>query len=339
MDKENRTFSHKYIDLHLHLDGAVTCDIAERLADMQEIILPAEGEALEKLLSVGEDCKDLNEFLECFELPLKLLQMAEALSECAFLVAEKMREQGVIYAEIRFAPQLHCEKGLTQREAVEAVIKGLSRSTLKTGLILCCMRGKGIEEKNLETAALAKEYLGKGVCALDLAGAEGLFPTADFEELFVKVRGSGVPFTIHAGEADGAMSVMKAIEFGAARIGHGVRINEDEELVKLIAEKSIPLEMCPTSNKLTRASEDMDKYPFMDYLSRGIKVTVNTDDPAIERTDIAAEYRFMERRYGMTAQQEMKVLMNAADAAFASDDLKAWLREELLAAGVTEDGV
>jgi adenosine deaminase len=136
MGKTDRTFPGKYIDLHLHLDGAVTSDIAKRLADMHGIELPADGEALEKLLSVGEDCKDLNEFLECFVLPLKLLQTAEALEECAFLVAEKMREQGVIYAEIRFAPQLHCENGLSQRDAVKAVIKGLSRSGLKTGLIL-----------------------------------------------------------------------------------------------------------------------------------------------------------------------------------------------------------
>ncbi|EXM40341.1 adenosine deaminase [Ruminococcus albus SY3] len=335
MGRTERIFPDKYIDLHLHLDGAVTSDIAKHLADMQGIELPAEGEALEKLLSVGDDCKDLNEFLECFELPLKLLQTAEALEECAFLVAEKMREQGVIYAEVRFAPQLHCEKELTQRDAVKAVIKGLSRSELKTGLILCCMRGEGIEEKNLKTAELAEEYLGKGVCALDLAGAEGLFPTENYAELFAKVRESGVPFTIHAGEADGAKSVRKAIEFGAARIGHGVRIYEDPELVSMIAERGIPLEMCPNSNRLTHAVENMEKYPFTEYLRRGIKVTINTDDPAIERTDIAAEFRYMERRFGLTAEQKRQVLLNAADASFAAEDIKKMLRDQI-APGVNE---
>lgn len=335
MERTDRIFPDKYIDLHLHLDGAVTSDIAKRLADMQGIELPAEGEELEKLLSVGDDCKDLNEFLECFELPLKLLQTAEALEECAFLVAEKMREQGVIYAEIRFAPQLHCERGLTQRDAVKAVIRGLSRSELMTGLILCCMRGEGNEEKNIETASLAEEYHGKGVCALDLAGAEGLFPTKNFAELFAKVCESGVPFTIHAGEADGADSVRKALEFGAARIGHGVRIYEDPELVSLIAERGIPLEMCPNSNRLTHAVEDMENYPFMDYLDRGIKVTINTDDPAIERTDIAAEFRYMEGRYGLTAEQEREVLLNAAEAAFATDEVKERLKQQL-APGVSE---
>lgn len=335
MGRTDRIFPDKYIDLHLHLDGAVTSDIAKRLADMQGIVLPADGEALEKRLSVGEDCKDLNEFLECFELPLKLLQTVEALDECAFLVAEKMREQGVIYAEIRFAPQLHCEKGLTQRDAVDAVIRGLSRSGLKTGLILCCMRGSDNEEKNLETAELAKEYLDKGVNALDLAGAEGLFSTENFAELFAKIRESGVPFTIHAGEADGAESVRKALEFGTSRIGHGVRINEDPELVSIIAERGIPLEMCPNSNRLTRAVEDMNDYPFMDYLSRGIKVTINTDDPAIERTDIAAEFRYMESRFGMTAEQKREILLNAADAVFANDEVKQWLRDQI-APGVNE---
>ena len=335
MERTDRIFPDKYIDLHLHLDGAVTSDIAKRLADMQGIALPADGEALEKFLSVGDDCKDLNEFLDCFELPLKLLQTAEALDECAYLVAEKMREQGVIYAEIRFAPQLHCEKGLTQRNAVDAVIRGLSRSTIKTGLILCCMRGEGIEEKNLETAELAEEYLGKGVNALDLAGAEGLFPTENFAELFAKIRKSGVPFTIHAGEADGAESVRKALEFGASRIGHGVRIKEDPELVSLIAKRGIPLEMCPNSNRLTRAVEDMKDYPFMDYLACGIKVTINTDDPAIESTDIAEEFRYMESRFGLTAEQQRQVLLNSADAAFADDDVKKWLKEQI-APGVNE---
>lgn len=338
----------KYVDLHLHLDGAVTLEIAKKLAKMQGIRLPAEkDDDLRRLLTVPEDCNSLNDFLKCFALPLSLMQTPQGLSEAVRLVGEHAFSQGVIYAEIRFAPQLHCERGMTQEEAVLATLEGLRqvetggfvqgessrketklpRNRIKANLILCCMRGEGNEVANEETLRLAKKYLVEdgGVVALDLAGAEALFPTADYRELFAKAKAEGIPFTIHAGEADGPESVRLAVEYGARRIGHGVRSFEDPETVRLIREKGIPLEMCPTSNRQTHAVEDMSSYPLTDYLDQGIKVTVNTDDPGIEGTTLAKEFRYLEDCFGLTRQQKQILLHNAIQAAFTTEAVKSEL--------------
>ena len=323
--------TEKYIDLHLHLDGAVTLDIAKKLADLQNIPLPTESDdELLKLLSVPQNCTSLNDFLACFALPLSLLQSPQALSECVYLVAEKIKSQGVVYAEIRFAPQLHTQKGMSQEDAIKAALSGLKKTDLKANLILCLMRGNGNQAENEETVALAKKYLVEdgGVVALDLAGAEALFPTADYAGLFKKAKDMNIPFTIHAGEADGAQSVRLAVEFGARRIGHGVRSFESSEVIELLKKEGVTLEMCPTSNSQTHAVADMTEYPFMDYLSQKIKVTLNTDDPAIEGTSISDEFRYMERKFNLTEEQEKELIKNSIDAAFTSENVKKWLRKE-----------
>lgn len=313
------------IDLHCHLDGAITPDIAKKLGALQNIELPAkDDDELLKKLSVPEDCESLNDFLQCFGLPLRLLQTKEGIAEAVRLVQEKAKSEGIIYLEIRFAPQLHQINGLTQKEVIEAALEGLKQSDLHTNLILCLMRSDHNQDENLETVELAKKYLVKdeGVVAVDLAGAEALFKTADFKKEFELARSYGIPFTIHAGEADGAESVKTAIEFGAKRIGHGVRIYEDPELVEYIAKNEIPLEVCPNSNRQTKAVSDMTKYPLKDFISKGIKVTINTDDPAICRTNLKKEFSYIEKMYGITSDQKKQLLLNAADAAFCSDEYK-----------------
>ena len=323
----------KYIDLHLHLDGAVTVDIAKELAKIQGITLPtADDDELRSMLTVPEDCTSLNDFLSCFALPDSLMQTEEGLREAVRLVMDDSLSQGVIYAELRFAPQLHTDGGMNQEQAVLAALEGLKRSRLKGNLILCCMRGRDNSDANFETLELAKKYLVEdgGVVAIDLAGAEALFPTEDYRDLFARAKEYGVPFTIHAGEAAGADSIRTAVEFGASRIGHGVRCYEDDSLTELVIERGVPFEMCPTSNRQTHAVDSMDDYPFMDYLKKGVKVTLNTDDPAIEGTTLAGEYRYMEDTFGLTPEQKELLLKNAIDAAFTTDSVKAGLRESLL---------
>lgn len=322
---------NKYIDLHLHLDGAITVDIARKLAMLQNIELPSSDAELEKMLTVPSDCTSLNDFLQCFELPDSLMMTPIGLSEAVFLVCENIKKQGVIYAEIRFAPQLHTEKGMSQEDAILAALSGLKRSDLKCNLILCCMRGEGNENENNETVELARKYLVEdgGVVGLDLAGAEALFPTSNYAELFKKAKDYHIPFTIHAGEADGAQSVRLAIEYGASRIGHGVRIVEDECVESLVKEKGIYLEMCPTSNRQTHAIEDMNDYPLIDFLNKGIKVTLNTDDMAIEGTTIENEFVYMTELLGLTKEQKKQILKNSIEAAFTSEEVKEKLRKEM----------
>ena len=321
-----------YIDLHLHLDGAITAEIAKELAKLQGIALPAkDDDELRSMLSVPEDCASLNDFLSCFALPDSLMQTKEGLCEAVRLVMDDALSQGVIYAELRFAPQLHTDGGMTQEQAVLAALDGLKRSGLKGNLILCCMRGEDTADANFETLELAKKYLvaDGGVVAIDLAGAEALFPTENYRALFSRAREYGVPFTIHAGEADGAGSIRAAIDFGASRIGHGVRCYEDAALTQLVIDRGIPFEMCPTSNRQTHAVESMDDYPLMDYLEKGIKVTLNTDDPAIEGTTLAGEYRYVEETFGLTQEQKMTLLKNAIDAAFTTESVKSALKEKI----------
>lgn len=315
----------KYIDLHLHLDGAITAEAAMELAKVQGISLPAKTEKeLEKLISVPEGCTSLNDFLRCFELPLSLLQTKEGIRRAVRLVLEEQKREGVIYAEIRFSPQLHTRKGLSQEEVLRAALEGLQDAPIPANLILACMRGADNQKENEENLELARRFLTKdgGVTAVDLAGAEALFPTRDYLELFRRAGEYGIPMTIHAGEADGEDSVRAALEMGAVRIGHGVRARKNPEILEEIRSKGITLEMCPTSNRYTRSIENMKDYPLLMYLEKGIRVTVNTDDPAIEGTTISREFRFLKEHFGLTAEQEQSILRNAAEAAFTSDERK-----------------
>ena len=316
-----------YGELHLHLDGAITPRIAKKLAALQGIELPYEGEQLNNALSIGEDCQSLNEFLQCFDLPLKLLQTKEGISEAVYLVQEELKAEGLSYAELRFAPQLHCQGGLSQAQVIEAALDGLKRSTLPCNLILCCMRGNGNERANEETMELTGEYVkkrilagrrkGYGVAAMDLAGAEALYPTYKYKELFKKAADRNIPFTIHAGEAGGAAEVACAIEMGASRIGHGVRSYEDPAVVRMIREKGIFLEMCPTSNRITKAIPDMKVYPLREYLSQGIRVAVCTDDMAICRTELKKEFEYLKKLVGLTEEEKVQILKNTSDGAFS----------------------
>lgn len=316
------------IDLHLHLDGSMSLECARSLAKKQGIELPDDEELLNKL-RVSADCRDLNEYLERFELPLSLLQTAEAISEAVERLCNELLEQGMIYAEIRFAPQLHLAKGLTQEEVVLAAIKGLSRSSFDASLILCCMRGADNREKNMETVRLVGEYLGKGVCAVDLAGAEALFPNENFVDVIEYARSLSLPMTLHSGEALGADSVASAIALGANRIGHGVRSVESPELLPILAEKRIALELCPTSNLNTRVLDDLKDYPIRDFINAGVVITINTDNTSVSATSLAEEYQRIADALALTESELRQISFNSARAAFLGQDAKVALVDKM----------
>ncbi len=318
----DRIESYGKIDLHLHLDGSLPAETILGLARKDHIELAADTEeGLRPYLTARADCEDLNEYLRCFDIPLMVLQTAENLRIASCELGRDLEEKGLSYAEVRFAPQLHVLRGLTQEEAVQAVLDGFCqvmeerRGRIRLKAILCCMRGKNCTA-NMETVLTAARFLGKGVVAADLAGAEGLYPTRDFGEEFALARRLGVPFTIHAGEADGPESIWKALEFGAVRIGHGVRAVEDEALMRELAQRGIPLEMCPTSNLQTRAVNSLTDYPLRNFLDRGIRVTVNSDNMTVSDTWAGKEFALLSREYGLTEEEAVKLLKNAKEAAF-----------------------
>ena len=180
----------------------------------------------------------------------------------------------------------------------------------------------------METIELAHEFLVEdgGVVAVDLAGAEAIFPTHLFKREFDAAKKYSIPYTIHAGEAAGAISVQEALELGAYRIGHGIRSIEDEKVLDRIIQEGIPLECCPTSNKITKAIENMNDYPLRELLSRGVKVTVNTDDMAICRTRLSKEFEYIRETFKITAEEEKQLYLNAVEAAFCSKQTKDELR-------------
>lgn len=317
------------IDLHLHLDGAISIDSAKKLADLQNIDIPNDDKELANLIQVADDCSDLNEFLERFAFPCSLLQTKEGIKMAILNLANELKDAGVMYAEVRYAPQLLCEKGLSQDDVVLASIEALKEAPIKINLILCCMRGTGNNEANMETARLALKYLSQGVVAIDLAGAEALFPTTDYADIFAFARDSKLPITLHAGEADGPNSVRKALEFGAVRIGHGVRSLEDAELVNELKLKQIPLEICPTSNINTAIFSRIEDYPIRQLLDAGLFITINTDDPAIEATDIKNEYSKLINAFNLNKEDIKTFLTNAAKASFADDSLKEEMLKEI----------
>lgn len=328
-DTAAKAEDYAIVDLHLHLDGSLSIASVRELAQMQDIPLPEDDHELQQLLQVEADCQDLNEYLEKFDLPVSLLQTKEALSTAVYNLEKELQEQGMLYAEIRFAPQQHLAQGLTQEEVIEAAIDGMNRCDFRSNLILCCMRGDGNQAQNLETVQAAQAYLGKGVAAIDIAGAEALFPTDNFEEVFALASQLEIPFTIHAGEADGPSSVQKALSFGTTRIGHGVRSVEDEALLKTLAEDNVTLELCPTSNLNTKIYPSIAEYPLPELLEAGVAVTINTDNMTVSNTTVQAELQMLIDTFDLTKDDLKALAQNAIDASFADSETKSWLTSEL----------
>ena len=323
------------IDLHIHLDGSMPPETVLKLADMSGVTLPATTpEALTQYLTVSPDCTSLTEYLEKFDIPVSVLQTADCLETATYDVLANLSRQGVVYAEVRYAPGLHLQRGMTHDEIVSATIRGLNRAMadfpIKAQLILCCMRGAE-ESVNRKTIDMVKKYLGKGVCCADLAGAEALFPTADYKALFAYANEQGVPFIIHAGEADGPESMWAAIEMGAKRIGHGIAAIQDAKLMDYLRDHQIPLEVCVISNLNTKGAESAEQHPILRLLDYGIPVTVNTDNMTVSGTTLDKEFSLIRSALHLTDSQEHQLLENSIRAAFLSEEEKNELRKRIFA--------
>jgi len=317
------------IELHVHLDGSLSRKDVAHLAELSHI--PYEPGSVK--LYADSSCQSLNDYLSLFDFPVKLLQKEECLEYAAHSLFSRLASQGVLYAEVRFAPLLSQEQGLSVLQASQAAIRGMEKAKeekgILGGMILCLMRGPSSKEGNHETVLAAKELFGKGVVGLDLAGAEALYPTDEYREEFALAKSLGIPFTIHAGEADGPSSIWKAIEMGASRIGHGVRAVEDPALMEELAKRKITLELCPTSEVHTHAIASLDKLPLRKFLSHGIPCAISTDDMTVSRTTLEKEYSRLEETFGLTDEETVGLWKSALEASFAPKKEKEKLRERL----------
>lgn len=295
----------KKVELHVHLDGSVREDTLKEL-------LIKENKDVPSSFHVSNDVESLNEYLEKFDYPIKVMQTSENLKRIAFELTEDLKKDEVIYAEVRFAPLKHTLKGLSLDEVVLAVMDGLKSSDLKTTLILCCMRNDSLED-NKKVVDIAHKYN----LPVDLAGAEALYETKNFKELFDYIRSLDLKYTIHAGEASGSDSIMAAISFGTKRIGHGVRC--DEHVIDEYLKNDITLEICPTSNIQTKATEDIKDNPIYKLYKNGIKVTVNTDNRTVSNTTLEKEYELLRKNFPF--KDEDFIIMNeyAIDASFINE--------------------
>lgn len=308
----------KKVELHLHLDGSLNLEYAKTLLGRD-----CQGEMC------GSEAKNLEEYLDKFSLPIKLLQEEDVIENFAYLLGKELEDDEVIYAEVRFCPLFHIEKISVDR-VIMALIKGFEKvKNVKINLIFCMMRNFSFE-KNLEIIKLTEKYLGNHVGGIDLAGDEANFKTSNFTELFKIIREKEIPFTVHAGEADGSKSVMDAVHFGAKRIGHGVRSIEDEDVVKLLREKEITLEICPTSNIDTKLYKTIKDNPIDRLRKQGVRVTINTDNRTVSNTSLEKEYNLLKENFNYTDEDFLELNFNALDAAFITDEDREILKNKLL---------
>lgn len=311
------------VELHCHLDGSLSREFIEKRLGRQ---------VSQEELTVSDDCTSLAEYLEKFDIPGRCLMDEQGLAEAGYDVLRSMSQENVCYAEIRFAPLLSETEDMNCAKVIEALLAGLEKGKkdfgIEYGVITCAMRHHS-EEENRRMIRTAREYLGYGVCAADLAGAEALYPMSEFMELFQETKKLGMPFTLHAGECGSVQNILDSVEAGAGRIGHGIAMRGHREVQKELQRKGIGIEMCPVSNLQTKAVESTKDYPMREFLDNGLKVTVNTDNRTVSNTTLTKELAFIQKTYGITDEESCLMMKNAVDVAFADDAVKERILKRL----------
>lgn len=322
------------IDLHVHLDGSIRPQTLVELAREQDAHLPTyDINKIKDYLVVSADCTNFEDYLKRFDLSLAVLQSRKPIRRVVSELVRDLDRQGVLYAEIRLMPQSHIMRGLTQTQVVEAALEGLKLGMeysrhIKANLILCTMRGAD-EKDNFATIVEAVNHMGRGVVGVDMLGDEFTYRNEMYAGQFRLLREEHIPFTIHAGCMVGAESIRQAIEYGARRIGHGIRAMEDESLMEMLKEKGIVLEMCPSSNVQSRSVPSYEEHPIKAYFDRGLKVTVGTDDMTICDTNLKKEYRLIKEYLHFTDEEIYQMNQYAIEGAFISNYEKRQLSQRL----------
>ncbi|HLY34819.1 MAG TPA: adenosine deaminase, partial [Jatrophihabitantaceae bacterium] len=322
--------------LHDHLDGGVRPEtVVELSREIGYAALPADDpEKLAEWFRGAADSGSLERYLETFAHTLAVMQTADGLRRVAREAVEDLAADGVVYAEIRWAPELHVEEGLTLRQVVDAVLEGFREgervaaaagNQIWVGALATAMRHAA---RSLEIAELAVSYRDAGVVGFDIAGAEAGFPPSRHLDAFEYVRRENFHFTIHAGEAFGLPSIWEAIQWcGTDRLGHGVRIIDDitaggtlGRLAQYVRDKRIPLEMCPSSNIQTGAAASIAEHPIGLLRKLQFRVTVNTDNRLMSGTSMTREMQLLVDAFGYGWADLQWFTINAMKSAFIPFD-------------------
>ena len=320
--------------LHDHLDGGLRPATVLDLADSIGHALPEHDEgALAAWFHRGANSGSLVEYLDTFRHTAGVMQTPEALERVAAECAIDLANDGVVYAEVRFAPELHCARGLAMPDVVEAVLAGFARGSraaalaghpIRVGALLTAMRTADSAD---DVAKLVVRYRDAGVLGFDIAGAEKGFPPTAHQSAFDYLRRENAHFTIHAGEAYGLPSIWEAIQLcGAERLGHGVRIMDDitvvdgearlGRLASYIRDRRIPLELCPTSNVHTAAAPSIAAHPIGLLKDLHFRVTVNTDNRLMSDISMSKEIGRCVDAFAWSLADLQWLAVNAMKSAF-----------------------
>ncbi len=322
--------------LHDHLDGGLRPQtIIDLAADCGHELPATDAQSLGQWFVESADSGSLVRYLETFDHTVAVMQTGPAITRVARECVEDLAADGVVYAEVRYAPEQHVEQGLTLDEVVAAVKEGFDEGMAAAGAcivvrqLLTAMRHQA---RSMEIAELAVAWRDRGVAGFDIAGAEAGFPPTRHLDAFEYLQRENSHFTIHAGEAFGLPSIWEAIQWcGAARLGHGVRIVDDitvqddgsVELGRLAAyvrDRRIPLEMCPRSNVQTGAAESVAEHPIGLLTRLRFRVTVNTDNRLMSQTSMSEEMFGLVEAFGYTFEDLQWFTINAMKSAFLPFD-------------------
>jgi adenosine deaminase len=322
--------------LHDHLDGGVRPEtVVELAAEIGYEALPErDGPALSSWFRDASNSGSLERYLETFAHTVAVMQTTAGLVRISREAAEDLADDGVVYAEVRWAPEQHTDGGLTLEQVVDAVLAGFREGeaaaaargkTIRVGAIVTAMRHAA---RSREIAELAVAYRDRGVVGFDIAGAEAGFPPTRHLDAFEYLRRENFHFTIHAGEAFGLPSIWEAIQWcGTDRLGHGVRIVDDigpdgslGRLAQYVRDKRIPLEMCPSSNVQTGAAKSIAEHPIGELRKRYFRVTVNTDNRLMSATSMTREMSLLVDAFGYDWRDLQWFTINAMKSAFIPFD-------------------
>ena len=320
------------VELHCHLDGSLRVETVIDLAKKENIWLESyEYNYVKNLLTVGENCSSLDEYLEKFDLPNMVLQSKENLKRAAFELLEDAAKENIKYIEVRFAPIFHIKKGLKLEEIIESVIEGINTAEklydIKGNVIISCIRGLGLEHV-YDSIEVGSKYLGKGVVAIDLAATEKEDFVYEYVDAMKLAKEKGFRVTIHAGETGFGKNVRDSINLlGAERIGHGVFIYNDKEAYDLVKNLGVTLEMCPKSNIDTKAVNMYSDHPIYNYYKDGIKVNISTDNRTVSNITLNEETNNVLTTFDISLDEYKDIYINSVQAAFCDDKTKKKLIE------------
>ncbi|MEU2611420.1 adenosine deaminase [Micromonospora sp. NPDC007271] len=333
--------------LHDHLDGGLRpATIVELAAEVGHELPATDSEALGRWFVEAANSGSLERYLETFAHTVAVMQTAPALRRVARECALDLAADGVVYAEVRFAPEQHLEQNLTLDEVVEAVVAGFAEGSalaaeagtpIRVGTLLTAMRHAA---RSQEIAELAVRHRDTGVVGFDIAGAEAGFPPTRHLDAFEYLQRENFHFTIHAGEAFGLPSIWQAIQWcGADRLGHGVRIVDDitpgpppvlGRLAAYVRDKRIPLELCPSSNVQTGAAPSIAEHPIGLLRDLRFRVTVNTDNRLMSGTSMSREMALLVEAFGYGWKELQWFTINAMKSAFIPFDERLGIIDEVI---------